>query len=150
MSREMLRCTLSRRLAGLLAAMHALALAALPPVAMPLGLKLVLAGAIGFSAVRSIRRMAWLRGDGVPTGLTLHADGRVTCWLNDGRALPARVLPDSTVWLWLIVLRLGFDDGQVRSLVLATDSLGPDEHRRLRAWLRWRSQKPALNADAAV
>jgi hypothetical protein len=45
------------------------------------------------------------------------------------------VLGDSTVWPWLVVLRLGLPRG-TRTLVLLEDSLPPGGLRALRACLR--------------
>ncbi|MEO8409942.1 MAG: protein YgfX [Propionivibrio sp.] len=56
----------------------------------------------------------------------------------DGQTLPLQVLPDSTVFNQLIVLRLRVgDEEKIRSLVLLPDQMTGEQFRILRLWLRW-------------
>jgi hypothetical protein len=70
--------------------------------------------------------------------LHLHGNGGLECILPDGTSLSAAILPDSTVFSWLVVLRLK-TDGRKRaiSLLLFPDHMSREEFRRLRLWLRW-------------
>lgn len=53
-----------------------------------------------------------------------------------GVARDVRLLPGSTLWPWLMLLRLRGDDGVVRWLTVLPDSVGPDAWRRLALALR--------------
>lgn len=70
------------------------------------------------------------------TSLTLHSDGFIECVLPEGTRLPARVLPDTAVFSWLVVLRLE-GEGKALSLPLLPDHMSREEFRILRLWLRW-------------
>ena len=70
--------------------------------------------------------------------LRLDQDGNLACDLRDGTRLPATLLPDSTVFSWLVVLRLRLDgERKALSLPLFQDHMSGDEFRTLRLWLRW-------------
>lgn len=52
----------------------------------------------------------------------------------------ARLLPDSTVLPWLVVLRYRLPDARgPGARVVLPDSLPADDFRHLRVWLRWRA-----------
>ena len=123
----------SKLLVFLLVFLHAVAavgVGVLPWALVWRGLLLVLVG--GSLAVS-------LRSSGI-AGLCLAARDRLECVLADGRRVPVRVLPDSTVYSWMIILRLRLDTGRARALVLMPDQATRDELRCLRLWLRWQSQ----------
>ena len=70
--------------------------------------------------------------------LRLDQDGSLSCELRDGARLAAMLLPDSTVFSWLVVLRLRLEgERRVLSLPVLPDQMSPDEFRTLRLWLRW-------------
>jgi toxin CptA len=52
------------------------------------------------------------------------------------RAAVVRLVPGSTVWPGLLLLRLRGDDGKVRALVLLPDSVEPGQFRRLSVAIR--------------
>lgn len=52
------------------------------------------------------------------------------------RAAPAALLPGSTVWPGLMLLRLRGEDGVVDALALLPDSVGPGQFRRLSVAIR--------------
>lgn len=72
--------------------------------------------------------------------LRCHGDGRLDVWHGDVWQ-SVRVCPDSVVWPGLIVMRWRESGRHARALVLPLDTLSPDEHRRLRLWLRWKAGK---------
>lgn len=55
---------------------------------------------------------------------------------SDVRTALVRLLPASTVWPGLLVLRLGGEDRLVRSLVLVPDSVEAEQFRRLAVAIR--------------
>lgn len=81
--------------------------------------------------------------------LQLLADGslgiRGTGW-NHPEFVPARMLQGATVHPWLTVLRLEAQEGQPYRLLLTPDCLLPEDFRRLRVFLRWRSTVSASDA----
>jgi len=70
--------------------------------------------------------------------LRIDNDGRISFQMA-GRSdfIQVRLLPGATAHPWLTVLRLADDRGTYR-VVIAPDSVAPEEFRRLRVWLRWR------------
>ena len=71
-------------------------------------------------------------------GLRLSERAGLDCILPPGERIAVQILPDSTVFRQLLVLRLRFGDtGRVRSLALLPDSMSSEQFRVLRLWLRW-------------
>jgi hypothetical protein len=71
--------------------------------------------------------------------LRIDRDGQITGQLvGKPEFLPVRLLPGATVHPWLTVLRVAHEHCVYR-LVIARDSVAPEEFRRLRVWLRWRA-----------
>jgi toxin CptA len=56
--------------------------------------------------------------------------------LNNATAALVQLLPSSTIWPGLLLLRLRGEDGAVRSLVLAADSIEAGQFRRLSVAIR--------------
>jgi hypothetical protein len=125
----------SPRLAGALVAAHALAAFALVPTGLPLAAKLALALAVCVSLIATLIRHA-LRPS--LAALTLRGDGRLDLERRDGTHAEATVDRCTTVFSWLVVLLLRTEGGKI-ALTLPSDALGPDQHRRLRLWLRWQA-----------
>ena len=119
----------SRRLLCALLLLHAAALAAPWCANLHDWLRALLALFVFFSLLRAWP-VVWWRGD-------LALEGRAGVWSlrRDGESQAVALLPDSTVWSWMVVLRLRSADG-VRSLVLLPDSAMPADLRRLRMRLR--------------
>lgn len=64
----------------------------------------------------------------------------VACIAAGGDPVPATVLPGSTVFGRLIVLRVRMgESGDVTSLPLLPDSMSAKEFRALSLWLRWQA-----------
>ena len=80
--------------------------------------------------------------------LRLDGNGGLECVLPDGTRLPATPLPDTTVFSWLVVLRLRVE-GEKRtiSVPLFPDHMSREEFRILRLWLRW-SVNPGSGPEA--
>lgn len=91
-------------------------------------------------------RRALQRDRGAVRRLRLMADGALEVGFNDGRWEVCDVRAASFVTRWLVIVRLQGTEG-ARSLVLLPDGLAPDQHRRLRVWLRW-CVKPDEVAEA--
>lgn len=58
---------------------------------------------------------------------------------SDQEFCAADLLPGATVHPWLTVVRLKTEEGDCAPLIVAADSLKPDDFRRLRVFLRWRA-----------
>ena len=73
--------------------------------------------------------------------LLLRRDGKLELQTYGGEPVSADVSNETLIWAWLVVLHLRTDTGRLKPLVLFADSLtGPDAHRQLRLWLRWRAE----------
>ena len=119
----------SRRLLLALLLLHAAALAAPWCASLPDWLRAVLALLVFFSLLRAWP-VVWWRGE-----LALEARAGAWSLRRDGESQAVALLPDSTVWSWMFVLRLRCADG-LRSLVLLPDSAKHADLRRLRTRLR--------------
>ena len=124
----------SRHLVFLLLAVHAGALAAALLADLIPVLRSIVAVAITASAWLALRR-----NSGRVCALTLGSDGTLEVEHADGQRGRARVLAQSTVIAWVVVLLLR-GEGWRESLTILPDSLSPDDFRALRLWLRWRAK----------
>jgi hypothetical protein len=125
----------SRALALVVLAGHGLAAAGIAPIDLPLAGKLLLWLALGASLLKT-----WPVCPAI--GLRLGADGLLALIRTDGSSTECRVEPATTVFPWLIVLRARHAQA-IETLTLPLDALGPDGHRKLRLWLKWRSTSEA-------
>jgi hypothetical protein len=72
------------------------------------------------------------------TALRLHKDA-IEGVLANGERVALTILPGSTVFLWLVVLRLrSAQDAGIVNLSLLPDQMSTQGFRVLRLWLRWR------------
>ena len=116
----------SRRLRAALSFLHLLAIGAIAALALVwplfvLAIPLVLVTGCRALASAQTRRFC------------LAADGGLTC-----DELPAEILPGTTVFVWLVVMRYRSEgEHRARNCVVLADSLPTDDFRRLRIWLRW-------------
>ncbi|OHC63449.1 MAG: hypothetical protein A2045_04710 [Rhodocyclales bacterium GWA2_65_20] len=130
-----LRLKASSRLVVALAVAHGLAVAGLAATDLALVIKLPVCFALALSLAFGIHRHA-LR---LPLlALTLKADGHLEIERRDGVCIEAHVHPGTTVFPWLVVLRLRLE-GRVVALTLPPDAIEPEGHRQLRLWLRWQA-----------
>jgi len=124
-------------LAGALAAVHALALAAATAVLGGWPLALV-AGGVVLSCTVTIAD-ALQRTAAAARAIELHADGRAA-WLDGAEGRHEGVLlADGVVTPALVVLAIDGGARDRKRIVVAADASDRDSLRRLRAWLRWRA-----------
>jgi len=126
----------SLRLAGLLLAVHALALVAAcvslpgwPRVLVGFGILLSGAGCLAEVLQRSLR---------AAVALELREDGGAFWRDRSGAWHEGRLRSDHFVSAVLVVLGLDVAGHGRKWLVLLGDSALPEDFRRLRVWLRWR------------
>ena len=80
--------------------------------------------------------------------LRIDNDGRISCRAGQDTALfPVRLCSGPSAHSWLTVLRLEGEQGNYR-LLIAPDSLASEDFRRLRVWLRWRTEVSAGPGDS--
>ena len=123
--------TASRRLLFAQSLAHLVAAGAVLASTLPPWLMALLLALVGLSLAR-VRRPPTV------AALVLGGDGGLQTVGVDGTANPVVLHPHTLVLSFLVVL-LYRQDGQVRSLSLAGDSLAAEDFRQLRLWLRWRS-----------
>jgi len=127
----------SRLLLPLLLAVHVLALASVAGLPWPWEIRALPVVAIGVSAVSALYDAA--RPAGI-LALRLSDKRGIACIVAGGDPVPATVLPGSTVFGCLIVLRVRMGEtGGVTSLPLLPDSMSAEEFRALSLWLRWQA-----------
>ena len=124
----------SRLLDFSLVSIHALAALALFFVSFPAPIRIVALLFVALSLARVLRREAFGR-----LALSAENANEICYWGDSPQAVVATILPETSVFLFLIVLHLFEEEGQVRrQRVLFPDQMRTDEFRRLRVWLRWR------------
>lgn len=83
-------------------------------------------------------------------GLCIYGSDRLDCLLADRTRAALAVMPDSTVFDRLIVLRLRIgEETRIRHLTLLPDQMSAEQFRALRLWLRWQAE-PKQDAERAV
>ncbi len=110
--------------------MHALAAVCILYVPVVWYVRGALLPILAFSLWRALRPCEIL-------SLRLSVGEGLSCCLDNGERIKATVLPESTVFVWLVVLRLRIDEAGVRTLTLFPDQMSREEFRMLRLWLRW-------------
>jgi len=125
-------------LAGVLGALHVLALAAGWVSLAGWGAYLVLSG-VALSAVASLAKALTVLPSAV-LSLELRADGRASWRDRSGAWYEGALGTDHYVSPLLVVLRLKPAARGIRRLVLASDSASAEQLRRLRVWLRWQGE----------
>jgi len=125
----------SYRLAGLLAAAHGLALAAVW-VTLPGWARYLAAVALIVSLAHCVARV--LHRTGASTvSLELREDGRASWQMRNGSWREGRLGRNNFVSSVLVVVELEPGGYARKWIVLLEDSTSPEEFRRLRVWLRW-------------
>ena len=118
----------------LLLLFHLLATGCVLVVPWPWAIRLIVLVFVGLSASHSMRSPK-IVGPRLPTL------DRLDCLMSDGNQHEGTILPDSTVFSRLIVLRLKVgEERRVSSLTLLPDQMSVDEFRVLGHWLRWPSE----------
>jgi hypothetical protein len=134
-----LRLGPSARLGWLLGAGHVGVVVLCWITALGWWLSIGLSTAAVVSLAVTLRYHALRSAAGALTALELRQDGSVAVQDQQGRWSEARVLGSSFVSPVLTILNLKVAGARLRrSVVVAPDSLPPDDFRRLRVWLRWR------------
>ncbi|UCH46843.1 MAG: hypothetical protein JSU95_12135 [Betaproteobacteria bacterium] len=136
----------SARLALLLAAAHATAIAAV--IAMPGAWWLRLAGCtlLVASGTILIRRSALLKASDSVVGLQLRRDGSCQLQLRNQRVISGWVCPGSIASPLMIVMQVAYPGQRIRrSIALLPDAADTDTLRRLRIFLRFAIERSARN-----
>lgn len=124
----------SRLLDFSLVSIHALGALALFLVSLPAPIRLVALVFVVLSLARALRRETFSR-----LALSAKNPNEICFWGDSPQAIVATILPETSVFLFLVVLHLVEEEGPVRrQCVLLPDQMRADEFRRLRVWLRWR------------
>lgn len=131
----------SRQLAGLVGGMHVFA-AAMPwlvptPYWLGMGLMPVVLG----SAVYYLRRDCFRSLPHSLTALRLDEEGGCEFQARSGDWQSAKLLGSSFVTPYLTVLNLEAGSWFARHLVILPDAVNADDFRRLRVWLKWRTER---------
>jgi hypothetical protein len=138
----------SLRLAGLLGAVHILALAAawLSLEGWP---RVLVACGVLLSAMGCLREI-FHRSSRTAVSLELLDDGRASWRDGSARWHEGRLGDHHFVSAALVVMRLDQTQGARKWLVLAADSGAPEDLRRLRVWLRWYREGGAGGSGAGA
>ncbi|PKO34897.1 MAG: hypothetical protein CVU34_05255 [Betaproteobacteria bacterium HGW-Betaproteobacteria-7] len=84
---------------------------------------------------------SWRRLAPTLAAIRLERGGNIlACGTVDSEFGEASLLRCATVHPWLTVFRLALADGRQHTIVLAGDSMGGEDFRCLRVFLRWRAQ----------
>ena len=131
----------SRLLDGLLVSLHAAAIYVAVTLPIPIVLRIPLIGLVILSAWRSHKRPFFSHLLLTDAGISLREGD------NASAMIKARVLPETTVSRFLVVLRLRAADRDscIFHVVLLPDQMRFDEFRWIRIWLRWRLTNDAEN-----
>jgi len=140
----------SVRLAGALCAVH-LAAAALPwLIPLPALGKGALTLAVAVSLIYFLARDAALHAANAIVGLELKDGGGIAFRTRDGSWVESELADSSYVspGLTIVVLKPR-GGGRTRRAIILPDSLDARDFRRLRMWMRWRSQgaQPASSPE---
>ena len=112
--------------------MHGLAFLAAWLNPLPIGVRILLAGAVAASFGSALKRE---RREFGFSGLRLRPDGSWELHARDGAVLEATLLGSTLANPWFVLLR--FKTESLRpSLLICRDSLAEDEYRRLRVALK--------------
>lgn len=127
----------SRQLLIVLLVAHGGALVFIWALTIPLWLILVIALVIAISLIYSLKRHYLRNTDNAIVQAVWDADDNWHLLFADHTTAVGRVLPDSYIHPWLVVLNFATQNPNRKySLPLLSDSLDPDTHRRLRVRLR--------------
>lgn len=128
----------SRRLAGLLIIAHAAAGGMLWLLPLPVWAQTGLCVILFASAAHGVSRHALHRGNRAITVLQFRDRERLDVRRGDGSWQTGRILGSSIVGTLLTVLNIRLAEQRLPAhVVLLGDSLGSDDFRQLRVWLRW-------------
>ena len=129
----------SHLLAAILSVAHAVAIALVLSVDLPLWIKLVATALLSVQATIVVRRQALLRGRGAATAIEITSDHKLNLETRAGGWREYAVLGSTYVTPCLTILNLREPGNRLaRRIVLLPDSLHAEDFRKLRVWLRWK------------
>lgn len=124
-------------LGGSLLALHLAALVALfQPLVIPPALKLVLGVTVVVSAITTLRRWALLQSPASLVRVRGHESEPWHITTRDGKEFQARVDARPFVTNTVVIVHLLCADQRLRRIIVARDSVGAENLRRLRRLLR--------------
>ena len=139
MSDLLVRLQPSYYLAVLLGLAHAAAGLVLWPLALPLGVKVVIVILLIVSLIYYVRKDALLTAQDAIVALTLTDEMSCTLTTNSGQSIACSLSDSTFAAPYLTVINLQpVDRFFMRSVVILPDSMDVEEFRRLRIWLRWK------------
>ena len=126
----------SRGIACALVAVHAAAGIAILAAQFPWPLKFTAAALLALGGTRAVRRHATRTAPDAVVRLLRRPDGGWAALRADGSAMIGALGDASYIHPWLTIV--GIEDGW-RTLYTPVpgDALHPDDHRRLRVWVKW-------------
>lgn len=128
---------------------HVAALAAVVPLEIPWVVKAGLAALILVSLTVTLRRHVFLAAPGSVVRLEVRDSSAVTVHTRRGSRYEAQILGSTYVSPRLTVLNLKRLTGRgVLHVVLLSDGVDPETHRRLRVLLRWGARNDQTRGDA--
>lgn len=113
-------------------------------MAMPwsIGTRVAICLSVSMTALFAGRQLGNL-----PSAIRLEQSGNILLApCGTEQFIDADLLPGATVHPWLTVARLKTEEGQFL-LIVAVDSMKQEDFRRLRVFLRWRTEISAVGAD---
>ena len=129
-------------LAGLLTAMHGLALALIWLLPFDQWLKIAAVLLLLVSLIYHVRRDAMRTSPNAILALKISPECRCSVQVRSGDWFEAQLLPTSFVSPYLTILNLRFDHARlVKHVVILPDAIDAEQFRKLRVLLRWRCGK---------
>ena len=133
----------SRILLGALAVTSVLAIGMVMLLWWSISLKISACLLVAIVAHMALRRLRI-----IPSAIRLQESGTIQLIpAGEDQFVNARLLPGATVHPWLTIARLKTEDGRIKVLIVAVDSLKPADFRRLRTCLRWRNEVSVEEGD---
>lgn len=138
----------SRRFSVVIWLAHGFAAVSVLAAALALAIKLSLLSLIAVSLCYYCKRYGGA-GSLWPQYLLLKDEGKLQLHYADGSGIQARLLGDTYVHPWLVVLNVRLASGKRLALPLLTDSVSPDQHRQLRVYLHLQRHSTGRGAGSA-
>jgi len=102
-----------------------------------------------FAAIVIVAGLAWQRLAPRLSAIRLEQTGQIfLAATGNSEFVEAELLAGATVHPWLTVIRLKTADQGKYMLIVAVDSMKPEDFRRLRVFLRWRAEFSEPVGDA--
>ena len=101
------------------------------------------------AAIVIVAGLAWRRLAPGVSAIRLEQAGKIfLAATGNSEFVEAELLAGATVHPWLTVIRLKTADQGKHILIVAVDSMKPEDFRRLRVFLRWRAEFSVPAGDA--